>query len=270
MSFNDDLAPDERRLAAAIKAAYQPYRAPDLTLGRRRPIRMWLASFAAVAAVVVVGAVVLRPPSALATWTREPTSSELEAMTDVTEDACQDQAARRLRVGSEARWPDDPAMREVGGLPLVAYDQRGEASAALFGDEQTGSVAICVIIPVNGQPDYVELTAATESIPEEFGPVSVWMAAGGSNSDYGSRWEIAGRIGSGVEKLVIVRSDGERVTATLDSGWFLAWWPHWSVAARMEVTVDGVVETIDLGGRYDSGGPPCRVSLFDGWCVWSF
>lgn len=270
MSTNDDLAPDERHLTAAIQAAYAPYRAPELTLRRRRPIRMWLASFAAVAAAVAVGAVVLRPSSALATWTREPTSSELEAMTDATEDACRDQAATLQRVGVEARWRDDPAMGEMGGLPLVAYDKRGEASAALFGDEQTGSVAICVIIPVNGQPDYVELTAATESIPEEFGLVSVWMATGGSNSDYGSRWEIAGRTGSDVEELVIVRSDGERVTATLDNGWFLAWWPHWSVAARMEVTVDGVVETIDLGGRYDSGGPPCRVSLFDGWCVWSF
>jgi hypothetical protein len=127
-----------------------------------------------------------------------------------------------------------------------------------------------VIIPVNGQPDYVELTATTEGIPEDFGPVSVWLAAGGSNWDYGSRWEIAGRVAPEVEKLIIVRSDGERITATLDNGWFLAWWPHWSVAARMEVTLDGVVETIDLGGRYDSGGPPCRVSLFDGWCVWSY
>lgn len=268
MTLRNDLTPEEQRLAAQIKCAYEPYRLAAGPL-RRRPVRVWLASFAVVAAVVVVGAVVLRPPSALATWTREPTSSEVEAMTDATEDACRDQTARRQRVGAEARWPDDPAMREMGSLPLVAYDQRGEASAALFGDEQTGSVAVCVIIPVSGQPDYVELTAATEGIPENFGPVSVWLAAGGSNWDYGSRWEIAGRVAPEVAKLVIVRSDGERVTATLDNGWFLAWWPYSSVAAQMEVTVDGAVETIDIDGRYESGGPPCRVYLFD-WCVWSY
>lgn len=270
MSMNDELTPEEERLASQVRTAYKPYRAPDRLLRRRHPIRLWLTSLAAVAALVVVGAAVLRPMTALATWTSEPTSSELAAITDATEDACREEAVTRQRIGAEAGWPDDPATREMGGLPLVAYDERGEASAALFAHEASGSVAICVIIPVAGQPDYVELTASTGSIPEDFGPVSVWQAAGGSNSDYGSRWEIAGRVAVEVDELVIVRSDGERVTATLDNGWFLAWWPHWSEAARLEVTVGGKVEPIDLGDRYDSGGPPCRVILFDQWCVWSY
>jgi hypothetical protein len=67
--------------------------------------------------------------------------------------------------------------------------------------------------------------------------------------------------------LVIVRGDGERVTATLDHRWFLAWWPHWSPAVRSEINVGSSVEEIDLGDRYDSGGPPCRVYLFDQLCI---
>jgi hypothetical protein len=71
-----------------------------------------------------------------------------------------------------------------------------------------------------------------------------------------------------VDELVIVRGDGERVTATLDHRWFLAWWPHWSPAVRFEINVGGSVEEIVLGDRYDSGGPPCRVYLFDQLCIW--
>ena len=270
MSTDDGLTPDEQRLAAQLKAAYEPYRLPDRRLRRGRRIRLWLAGFATVAAVAVLGAIVLRPPSALATWTREPTSSELHALADATEDACREQAAAWQRRAAQADWPDDPAMREMRALPLVAHDQRGEASAALFADEGSGSAAICVIIPVAGQPDYVELTASTGGMPEEFGPVSVWLAAGGSNWDYGSRWEIAGRVAPAVDELVIVRSDGERVTATLRDGWFLAWWPDSSHAAQMQITTRDGVETVDLGDRYDMGGPPCRVMLLGEVCIWSY
>lgn len=269
MTMNDELTPEERRLATQVKAAFEQYRLADRPLRRRRPVRLWLASVAAVATVLVVAAIVLRPPSALATWTREPTSSELEALADTTESACREQAAAWQRRGAQAGWRDDPVMGEMSDLPLVAHDRRGETSAALFADAESGSAAICVIIPVAGQPDYVELTASTGLIPEDFGTMSVWLAAGGSNWDYGSRWEIAGRVAPEVEELVIVRSDGERVTATLDDGWFLAWWPNWSHATGLEVTIGGNVEAIDLGDRYDTGGPPCRVYLFDRWCVWS-
>jgi hypothetical protein len=270
MNPNDKLTPVEQRLAAQIKAAYEPYRLAESPLRRRRPVRLWLASLAVVAAAVVVGAVVLQPSSALATWTREPTSSELGAFADATEDACRNQAANWQRIGARAGWPDDPGTREMARLPLVAYDQRGEAAAALFADAESRSAAICVIIPVAAQPAYVELGASTDLIPEDLGPVSIWMATAGSNWDYGSRWEVAGRVSSTIDELIIVRADGERVTATIDDGWFLAWWPAASEPVQIEVVVDDEAETIDLGNRYDSGGPPCRVVLFDRFCIWSY
>ncbi len=270
MNEVDGLTPEEQRLAAQIKDSYSPYRLAKSSLRRRRPVPLWLTSLSAVAAAVVVGAMVLRPPSALATWTNEPTSSDLDALASATEDACRDQAAQWQRIGVQSGWPDDPSMRDMARLPLAAHDQRGEAAAALFGDADRRSLAICVIVPVAGQPAYVELGAATDIIPEEYGDVSVWMATAGSNWDYGSRWEVAGRAGENVDELVIVRADGERVTATLDGGWFLAWWPDWSEPIRIEVSVDGDTESIDLGDRYDSGGPPCRVYLFDQWCLWSY
>ena len=269
MSSSHDLTPDERHLAAAIQAAYQPYRSPGVTLRRRRPVRMWLASFAAVAALVVVGAIALRPPSALATWTREPTSSELETLADASEDACREQAAAWQRRGAQAGWTDDPAMSDMSALPVVAHDQRGEASATLFADADTRTAAICAIIPVAGQPPYVELVATQDLAPEDFGSASIWMAAAGSNWDYGSRWEIAGRVPATADDVVIVRSDGERVTATLRDGWFLAWWPDSGHPVQLEITSDEKVEIVDLGDRYPMDGP-CRLTILDRWCLWPY
>jgi hypothetical protein len=265
-----DLTSDDERLIGEIRNAYRPYRLSSPALRRRRPVGRWLAGVAVVTAAVVIGAIVLRPPSALASWTRVPTSSERQALADATQDACRDQAATLIGVGEQADWPDDPGMEQMSRLPLVAHDQRGQASAALFADRERGAVAICVIVPVAGQPAYVELTAGTGTIPDDLGSVSVWMAAGGSNWDYGSRWEIAGRVAPGVDKLIIVRSDGERVTATIDDGWFLAWWPSHSEPVQFEVTNGNDVTTIDLGDRFDMGGPPCRIGLFNGLCLWSY
>lgn len=270
MNTNDGLTPDEQRLAAQVKAAYEPYRASDRPLRGRRPLRLWLASFAAVVALIVVGTIALRPPSTLATWTREPTPSEVNALADASEGTCREEAAQWQRRGAQARWPDDPAMGAMSALPLVAHDQRGEASATLFADADSRSAAICTIIPVAGQPPYVELAASTDLIPEDFGSISVWMATAGTNWDYGSRWEIAGRVVAPADDVVIVRSDGERVTATLRDGWFLAWWPDSSHPAQLLISSGDEVEAVDLGDRYDSGGPPCRVMVLDEVCIWSY
>lgn len=270
MNTDDQVTPEEQQLASRIKIAYEAYRLDARPLPRHRPLRRWFMSFAAVAAVVVVGAVVSRPPSALATWTREPTSSELEALTDATEDACREQAVRRQGVGAEAGWPDNPGLSQMADLPVVAHDRRGAVSAALFADEESASAAVCVIIPVGGQPDYVELNASTEVAPEEFGGVSIWTGSSGSNWDYGSRWDLAGRVSPEVDELVIVRADGERVTATVHDGWFLAWWPHSSHPAQLQVTRGDDVEIIDLRDRYDVGGPPCRLQIVSGFCLWSY
>lgn len=271
MNSFHDLDPEERRLAAEVRAAFEPYRLPPIQFARRRPVRIWLGTFTAVAAAVLVAALALRPPSVQATWTREPTSSELTALTDAAEEACRAQAATWQQVRAEAGWGDDPAMQEMSQLPLVAYDKRGEASAALFGDAATGAAGMCAIIPVKDQPDYVEVTASLDGIPVGFGSVSVWLSTVRSNWDYGSRGDIAGRVAPEVDELTVVLSDGQRVTATINDGWFLAWWPHWSAAVSLEVVADGAIEVINLADRYDAGDPPCRIYLFDeGMCIWSY
>lgn len=264
--MSDELTNEDRELMKSIGVAFRPYRLPA-SRSSRRSMRPW---FAAIAIVVVVGVVgiVWRPPSTLATWTSAPTSSNREELPDATVRACRQQAARLIAVGADAGWPEDPTLGDMRSVPLVAHDQRGAASAALFADEERGSVWICAIIPVAGQPSYVELSGGTGAVPEDFGDIEVWTASSGWNWDYGGRWEIAGRIAPDVAEVTIAREDGESVVATLDDGWFLAWWPSESDPVRLDLrdSAGEPLDSIDLGDRY-AHEPSCRASLF-GICVW--
>lgn len=230
---------------------------------RRPPIGRWIASLALVAIVLVAAVVVLRPTSPLANWTSEPTVPGAE-LAESTVDACREWAARRR--------PAAPEMEAMAELPVVAQEQRGPVSVALFADEEGRAASVCSIIPVVGKPAYVELSGAVDISPEDLGRISVWVAASGANWDYGSRWEVTGRVAADVHEVTIVLRDGQRVTATIDDGWFLAWWPSHSEPVRFELSGSGdaSVESIDLGDRYDHGEPPCRIVLFDAFCVWTY
>lgn len=266
--MTDELSRDDRELMESITAAFRPYRFNESRPSPRR-MRPWLAAAATVAALVVIAGLVWRPASALASWTSTPTSSDREALAADTESDCRQQSARLLRVGEQADWPDDPALAAMGHVPLVAYDQRGEASAALFADRATDSIWICAIIPVAGQPPYVELGGGSEVIPEDLGSVEIWAAAAGWNWDYGGRWEIAGRVDPGVGQLTILSEDARKAIATIDDGWFLAWWPSESEPVRIELhDADGeLVDSIELGDRY-AHEPSCRISVLDRICLW--
>lgn len=259
-----DLAPETMPAFATADLAPDPS-------SRQRPLgrQPWLAAGIAVVAVVAFLVILPAGNSALGSWTSVPTSSERIALADSTVDACRDQAVTLVRVGAEADWPDDPALRSMQQLPLVAHDQRGAASAALFADEDDHAAWICAVVPVEGQPPYVELSGGGEVIPEDYGEVEIWTASAGWNSNYGGRWEIAGRVDGDVEHLSVVREDGRDVVATIDHGWFLAWWPSESepVSAELRDRGGNVIHTVSFGDAY-THEPTCKVSFLDRFCVW--
>lgn len=236
-----------------------------------RPARgrqLWLGLAAAIAAAVAIVVILPAGNSALGSWTSIPTSSERIALADATVDACRDRAATVISVGEAAGWREDESLRSVDRLPLVAHDQRGDASAALFADEEDHAAWICAIVPVEGQPSYVELNGGGGLVPEDFGAVEVWTASAGWNWDYGGRWEIAGRVDEDVDGVTLVREDGRVVVATLDGGWFLAWWPSESEPVSMELrTSAGATDTVTLGDAF-AHEPSCKISFLDRICIW--
>lgn len=268
--MTDDLNADEQRLARSIEAAFRPYALGERVHSPRRRLAPWIAAAATLVAVTLVVGVALRPASALASWTAEPTTSDRAAFDPAAEQACRDQARTWIDRGRQAGWPADTGLAEMARLPLVAFDKRGSASAALFADDDT--VYICAIIPIPGpQPSYVELGGGTGMIPEDFGPIEVWAATGGWNSDYGGRWEIAGRVDPVVQQATIILEDGRAVIATIDGGWFLAWWPSESSPVRVDLHAAGgeLLDSIDFGDSY-LHEPTCRIGLaiLDGICLW--
>ena len=265
--MSDELTRDDRAVAEAVRGAYRPYTLPAAAPGRRRALRPWGVMAAAVVVAILAG-IALNRPSALAGWTSAPTSSDPGELTAATDAACRDEARTRLEMWQRGA-PRDPALQAMKDLPLVAYDRRGEASSALFADAGARHVLICVIIPVAGQPPYVELTGGSGVVPDDFGPVEVWTASSGWNSDYGGRWEIAGRVDSDVAELALSRADGESVIATVHDGWFLAWWPSTSEPVGLELrAADGeLLRSVDLAGHF-AHEPSCRLS-FLGLCLWS-
>jgi len=263
--LTDDLTADEQTLARSIEAAYRPYVIAERLQSQRR-LGPWIAAAATLVTVLVVIGVALRPSSALASWTAEPTTSDRAALGPATERACRDQARTWIDRGRQAGWPEDPSLSEMARLPLVAFDQRGEASAALFADDD--AAYICAIIPVPGpKPSYVELGGGTGMIPEDFGLIEVWAGGSGWNSDYGGRGEIAGRVDPEVRQATLILQDGTAVIATIDDGWFLAWWPSESSPVRIDLhAAEGeMLDTVDLGERYVHE-PSCRLMIF-GLCV---
>jgi hypothetical protein len=268
--FDAELARIGLELAPEALPSFDHVRqGPDVSLAKRP----WARYPLLVAGVTVaVGAVLAIRPlgnSALGSWTSVPTSSERVAMADATVDACRERASALMRVSTGDRRPEDPAPHSMEALPLVAHDQRGEASAALFADEAGHSAWICAVYPVDGQPPYVELSGGGDMRPEDFGEIEVWAASAGWNWDYGGRWEIAGRVVDDVGEVTVVREDGRDVVATVDHGWFLAWWPSESEPIAIELRDDdgAVVDTVSLGDSY-SMEPSCKVAFLDSICLW--
>lgn len=269
-----DLSPEQMPRPSAI-ARTSPPQARATTIARwrggisARTGRPWIALAAAIVVLVVVAGVVSAPDSVLGSWTSVPTSSERGALDDTTVRACREQAATLQHVGEAAGWPEDSNLELVDRLPLVAHDQRGEASAALFAGEDESAALICAVIPVAGQPPYVELGGGGELVPDDFGPIEIWTATAGWNSDYGGRWEVAGKVDGQVARVTMIREDGRDVVATIDHGWFLAWWPSESEPVSVDLhAADGeLIERISLGARY-AHEPSCKLSFLDRICLW--
>lgn len=112
-----------------------------------------------------------------------------------------------------------------GGTPALS-DTRGPYTAAVYADGST-------CLSGNG------ITIASSS--SDGGNASTPAAgielngAGESDSDGHALTMVDGRIAAGVTGVTITRSDGSSVQATVDNGWYLAWWPGTQAAVTAKV-----------------------------------
>lgn len=207
------------------------YRSRSVSPSKHRLVTLSMASVP-LTVIVVVAALVIgnltAPPSAFAGWTATPTSTD-PAVAEVVEDACRsllhhpadDPNFERLYDEEQRRkisaWPD-PAT-----LPLVAQDQRGEVILAFFTD---GHIYADCTIQQNGERGYGAIGLG-ELDGVSFGVLRVvgGMSAEGSPDGVPPLRSVIGQAAPEVASVIIEREDGETVTATVQGGYFLAWWP---------------------------------------------
>jgi hypothetical protein len=65
-----------------------------------------------------------------------------------------------------------------------------------------------------------------------------------------------GRVGSGVSAVTLLLADRSDVTATVQNGWFVAWWPGSSKATSAELATTTGETTQNLQAAYAATPPP--------------
>ena len=220
---------------------------------RRRPARRLLLASVPVLAVAVAGILLatslLKPPSAFATWTPVPGPVD-PAFAAAMHENC---ALRPIPT-------DDPnisaeRMREMlaqqailAKLPLVVMDQRGRAAVALFADRLADGQASVLCMTVAKEEGGIPVaggggasTGAVEAPAD--GPLRLFTAQR-TSSDAGMYTAYAGWVAPGVARVAVDRSNGQIVTASVASGYFVAWWPGASAATKFTgYNADGTVIT---------------------------
>ncbi|SDS05183.1 hypothetical protein SAMN04489860_0682 [Paraoerskovia marina] len=188
---------------------------------RRRPAAVAAAGAAAVA-LVFVGVAVLGPSGtvAYATWEATPSAATASAL-------------------ATAETQCAPAAAE-GGTERV-LEQRGSYVLAVYADD--GRIAQCLTgsdVPTAG-------TSTTGALPAPAGPDDVEVYDAGAQAwgaGDGEVVSVVGAVGDAVTEVSVENEAGLVVEATVQDGWFTAWWPGTSPADSITVVTDSTVVTV--------------------------
>lgn len=135
----------------------------------------------------------------------------------------------------------------AGGAPIIT-DTRGPYTASVYADGRT-----CL----QGAGESLQSSRSggdLSAVPA--GQVQL-TGAGLADSSGQALTMVDGRTGAGVQGVVVHRSDGTSVTATVSDGWYLAWWPGAVRATSADVTSAGGTETQAFPVEPGASTPTC-------------
>lgn len=222
-------------------------------------------AFAGGGAVVAAGAVAILTvglstdtPRAFAGWSPTPTTPAT-SQTQSAEAACQARLptsaaiehAQETASGPRGQWKL-PQMA-AGGWQKILTDARGPYTVMLFTAAEGQAVLSCLSGRNTGE---VALGGALGTHPLAAVPAGqIAVSSYGSNvapPDEGAAQfsRIVGRVGPGVTAVSLRLSDGTQVTASIEGGWFLAWWPGTAHASAAEVATSNGTTTQPIGGKF--------------------
>ena len=174
--------------------------------------------------LAVIAIQTLRPESAFASWSAVPTAPDpaLEAAL-LSDPWCQDPVPPDM-TAEERAFAED-----INGLPMVLVDQRGTSGVALFAERRASGIAskLCLgsrdssgVLTTSGSGSGLD---QQESPPD--GPVRLVGRVQVTSDGGETRTAAFGASDASVGKVVVARSSGGDVTATVKDGYWVAWWP---------------------------------------------
>jgi hypothetical protein len=137
----------------------------------------------------------------------------------------------------------------ISGLPLVLSDTRGPFTFQVYANDHAS--ASCIT-----GPSFTSIAGSFSSAAVTVPAGKIQASVAHTTTRDGNAYAFSeGRTGAGVTGVTFDLSDGTKVTATVQNGWYVAWWPGARQAKAAEVTTASGTTTqpIDEGspcGRY--------------------
>jgi hypothetical protein len=233
---------DEIPAAAATRVRTHHYQPRSHSL--RPPIAVGgVTAAAATGAAVWLFALGPQTSTAFAGWTTSPTAAA-PGQLSTAESNCE----QRVATIPPAPAPVQGAASRGSAASLaqlrpVLTDTRGPFTWVILADNDASSYASCI-----SGPTLTAVSAGGSSTPlsASAGQLALSSSSQTRTPDGDSYSFAEGRVGGGVTAATLVLADGTRVQATLQNGWFAAWWPTDQAVSSALVTNAGGTTTEEL------------------------
>jgi hypothetical protein len=242
-------AADSLPATAGSRVRAHDYRPRTRSL--RPPVAAGALTAAAVAgAAVWVVAFSSQTTSAFAGWSATPTAGSPKQVS-AAESACRHRLTSSAPPGARSGGGPAPAGGpDIAHLRPVLTDTRGPFTWAIFaGSDATASCITGPSLTMTSASGGVAVTAVAGKI--------ALTSASQTQTPAGNAYSfVEGRAGSGVTAATLVLDDGAHVQATIQNGWFVAWWPGDRGARSALVTTSSGTVTEALPAQSGPGCPP--------------
>ncbi len=173
--------------------------------------------------------------SAFAGWTPQPTRP----------------TARQLAAAQAYCAQNEPTP----GLPLKLTDARGSFTFQVRADDSANDFCIT-------GPSFTNASGFSTSAPETVPAGLLYLWAEHTTTHAGQSYGfVIARAGDGVRAAKLTLEDGNEVTATIQNGWAVAWWPgsHQVTGAQLTTSTGTRTQTFPLSAcglhNCNGGGP---------------
>jgi hypothetical protein len=141
-----------------------------------------------------------------------------------------------------------------GGLPLRLTDTRGPFTFMVYATDQTSDICIT-------GPSFTSVSGWESSRPQTVPPGHVDLSTDHTTDRGGAVYSFAdGRVADDVSAATLALDDGSHVQATVQNGWFVAWWPSSHQVLSAALTTPGGRHT----QRFRALSSPCDPKLCTG------